>query len=48
MLDLARYLDNKRNNERILQLGLAKKAVYKSPIQFKRNVYGDFGSLTAA
>lgn len=48
MLDLARYLDNKRNNEKILQLGLAKKAVYKSPIQFKRNVYGDFGSLTAA
>ena len=48
MLDLARYFDNTRNNERILKLGLAKKAAYKSPIQFKRNVYGDFGSLTAA
>lgn len=48
MLDLVRYWDNIRNNERILKLGLSKKAVYKSPIQFKRNIYGDFGSLTAA
>lgn len=48
LLDLTRFIDNKRNNRRVWELGLKKKAVYKSPIQLKRNVYGDFGALTSA
>lgn len=48
LLDLARFIDNKRNNKRIWELGLKKKFSYKSPIQLKRNVYGDFGALTNA
>jgi hypothetical protein len=32
LLDLARFIDNKRNNKRIWELGLKKKFSYKSPI----------------
>lgn len=48
LLDLARFIDNKRNNRRVWKLGLKKRFSYRSPIQLKRNVYGDFGALTNA
>jgi hypothetical protein len=32
LLDLTRFIDNKRNNRRVWKLGLKKKFAYKSPI----------------